>query len=363
MKSRLDCAVVLVGLALLGLVGGGCSNAGGTGSTPPTDGTLSRDDYAQQLAEWLCDDLAACCGATQQSFDRAACVTTKHTAELHRVASEEAHSGRVFDEAMAATCVAKLKETPASCGYERRVRECFQTYDGTREIGEECAGKIQCRGSVRGDTACIAGRCTTRLATGDTCQDSPQDNGRCDVCRPDARCRLTTDGEHQCVARHARAVAGDSCQDGGPLDPAAVLGRCETADGLYCSLDGICAPFLPLGASCTLSFECGPDARCVAGTCAPGMQEGEVCTSPFNDCGPGLYCRWDDGKELIAGHCTVPSAVGEACGESIQCAQDLACPPASGPGQERHCVSAADSLCPTGLALLTRQSHATTAAR
>ena len=361
MKSRIDCAVALACLALLGILGGGCSNAGGAGSTPPTGGTLSRDDYAQQLAEWLCDDLAACCSGAQRSLDRATCVKVKHAAELHRVASEEAHSKRVFDAAVAATCVAKLKETPASCEPERRVTECFQTFDGTREIGEECAGKFECRDSVRGDTACVAGRCVARLATGDSCQDLPQDNGRCDVCRPDARCRPTTDGAHQCVAYHQRGVAGDTCQGGPttPVDPAAVLARCQADDGLYCSLAGVCAPFLPVGASCTLPLECGPgDARCVDGTCTAGLQAGATCTSSFYECGAGFYCLFDEGEELTAGHCTVPAAVGQACGARVPCAPDLVCQPASATGEEGFCVAAADSLCTTGLARLTRQSNA-----
>ncbi len=247
---------------------------------------LAREDYATRLAEWLCDDLAACCSASGRSFGRDACVAVKREAELRRVASEEERSGRVFDEAMAATCVARLAETPPTCGHPRRVAECFRTYDGVREIGEACTAKQQCRGSLRGDVACVEGRCTVRNAIGEECRDLPGDPGRCDVCRPEARCRQAADGRHLCFAyEQPRGRAGDPSVP--PTDPTTsiVVAECRAEDGLRCGSSGVCEPITPLGGACRSSFECEANARCVDGTCVPGLAAGETCRSSFHECG------------------------------------------------------------------------------
>jgi hypothetical protein len=341
-------------LALGLLVAAGCSNAGGTsssGGTPTETTSMSREDYAMALANWLCADLATCCGAKQQSFDRDQCVAVKQKAELHRLASEEAHGVRLFDGRSAATCVATLKETPADCGPERRVLQCFQTYDGVREVGEPCGGKIECRGSVSGDVACVAGRCTERLAAGDVCQDLPDDVGRCDVCRPDARCRAATDGNHYCYGyEHRRGVAGDRCQRDPttqPVDPTKVLvmADCLEQDGLYCSGDGVCTPFVPLGGACSSSL-CEPGARCADGVCAAGLQAGASCGGdPAHQCGAGLYCS-------TARQCTAYAAEGAPCDAPTLCAGDLLC--VSEPDGGRRC--AAEDFCSEGLEHLARQA-------
>jgi hypothetical protein len=360
-------------MTALALVAAACSggSGGGSGTAPPTATTASRDQYAARLAEWLCDDLAACC-AGQQPLDRDECVAAKTAAELRRVASEEAKSGRVFDEAMAATCLARLDETPAACAYPRRVKECFQTYDGVRELGEACESKQQCRGSLSGEVACIAGRCTTRLAAGEACPDLPGDSGRCDVCRPDARCRQGADGSHACYrVEFRRGVAGDPCygEFRPPADPTSVsvVADCAPEDGLYCSSDGVCTPFAPIGGACTQGRQCGPGKRCVAGVCTEGLAAGEVCRSSFNDCGPGLYCRWTDvvctdpgpgsecsGYELLEGVCAVPSGPGEACVRFVDCTEGLRCTTRGEPAGGQ-CIEP-PSACSVGLDRLAREA-------
>ena len=128
--------------ALIVLAAGACSSGGSGSDTPPSQSAaVEREEYARQLAEWLCDDLAACCEGTGEAPDRDACIAVKQQAQLSRVASEEQGSGRAFDPEMAATCVARLAETPATCGAERRVSECFRTYDGQRRAGRELRGE------------------------------------------------------------------------------------------------------------------------------------------------------------------------------------------------------------------------------
>ena len=362
-------------LLALGVSLAACSSSGG--STPTTDApsaTVDREDYAQRLAEWLCDDLAACCESSGESVDRATCVEVKRKAELHRVASEESHGVRAFDGAVAAECVAALGETPAACGSERRVRRCFQTYDGVAGLGDACGGKIQCRGSVSGDVACIEGRCTERLPAGEACADRPDDRGRCDVCRGDARCREATDGNHYCYGyeHRRRGVAGDPCvkdRTVQPPDPTqtVVLADCDLADGLRCSADGVCVAFA-VGDACRSFIDCGAGARCESGACVPGLPAGETCTSRF-DCGGGLYCQWNDvvcverhpvtnvclQEDLVSGVCAVPSREGAACGRHVRCADGLVCPPTN-PSGDGQCVAVNDSLCSFGRDKLARQA-------
>ena len=89
----------VLALLALGMVMAACSGGGSGASAPSTPkAEVSREDYAQRLAEWLCDDLAACCDASGESVDRASCVDVKRKAELHRLASEESHGARGIDD-------------------------------------------------------------------------------------------------------------------------------------------------------------------------------------------------------------------------------------------------------------------------
>lgn len=360
-------------LACLALLGAACSGSGSSGSdgTPPGGSAASREDYAARLAEWLCDELAACCDGSGRTIDRDACIATKRDAELRRVAREEGRSGRGFDETMAGACVARLAETPATCGHPRRVPECFRTYDGLRELGESCTSRIQCRGSLRGDVACIEGVCTERLAAGEACTETIAGVARCDVCRPEARCREAADGGRYCFALDfRRGVAGDPCVDDPilPADPTdvTVVASCKYEDGLYCALDGVCTPLSPLGGACRSALHCTPGARCVDGTCAPGLAAGETCG--FRDCGAGLYCRWTDyrctgpgpvpgtcdGYELFSGVCAAPSGEGEPCGRFVDCAEGLHCTSFS-EANDGVCERPQDA-CTGGLERLQRQA-------
>jgi hypothetical protein len=293
--------------------------------------------------------------------DRAACVEVKREAELHRVASEESHGVRVFDGAVATECIAALDETPASCGYERRVQRCFQTYDGVAALGASCSGKVNCRGMASGDVACIRGRCTKRLPAGQACEDLGDDPGACDVCRADARCRESSDGGRACFAyRRHRGVAGDRCtrpDTTQPLAPGTVIrvADCEAADGLRCSADGLCAPFAALGEACH------------AFVCVPGLPAGASCTSR-RDCGAGLYCQWTEfvcgqrdpetgfclGETLLSGVCAVPSGIGETCNAHVRCDDTLGCS-SSRPDVDGRCF-VPPNACEAGREKLARQA-------
>ncbi|MEW6271671.1 MAG: hypothetical protein AB1689_20500 [Thermodesulfobacteriota bacterium] len=298
-----------------------CSSGGGNDGEPtsPPSGPLAREHYAGRLAEWLCDDLAACCEGTGEPFDRERCVLVKTAAELNRVAKEETSSGRVFDEGMAAACMARLAETPPQCGHPRRVLECFRTYDGVVDLGGACSSKFQCRGYVRDDTACIDGRCTTRLAAGEACA-VPTQLGQCDVCRPKATCRQAADGNHYCFGvDRQRGVAGDPCEIAWPADPTQVttVADCLSEDGLYCSGAGVCTPFVATGGACRFGISCSPEDDCVDGVCTPRAVagEGRRCQR-FRDCAEGLRC--ERAPEDSIGVCVAPPSACTTGLESLE---------------------------------------------
>lgn len=372
-------ALALIALGALAA----CSSGGGGSSTGPgaPSAEVSRDDYAQRLAEWLCDDIAACCDGSGQSVDRATCVDVKRKAELHRLASEESHGGRLFDGAVAAECMAALDETPASCGYERRVQRCFQTYDGTAALGEACTTKFQCRGMASGDVGCVQGRCTERLAAGDRCENLRDGVGICDVCRGDARCRqAASDGNFYCYpyAHQRRGVAGDRCVKDRDVyavppdqlpDQSVVFADCDLNDGLTCGAEGVCVPLGGVGDPCVLGFDCAEGLRCEARTCAPGLAAGETCKD-LRACSAGLYCQWTDitctnrdpvtqhclSAHLNAGVCAAPSGEGEPCGQYVRC-DDATSVCMRAPGEEDgRCVSRTQDSCSSGLQKLARQA-------
>jgi hypothetical protein len=359
-------ATTMLTLLLAACSGGG----GGSGSTSTPSNAVDREQYAERLAGWLCDDLAACCSAGASGFDRAECVAVKTKSELHRLASEESHGVRAFDGAVASECLAALAETPASCGYERRVRRCFQTYDGLADLGAACSGKVACRGSASGDVACVDGVCTARLATGQECP-ALEGTDSCDVCRADARCRLTTDGTRQCIAYERRSAGlGERCFDGAgePYDPADVIAAIECADGLRCSLDGVCAAPVPVGGACVITFDCAAGARCADDVCVVGLGAGEQCKGS-RECASGLYC---DSTETClerdpvtgvcrssrndGGTCAPQGGVGASCDRFDACAGELSCRSSgAASGDAGTCVAPPDA-CTAGLDKLARQA-------
>ncbi|MFN8603761.1 MAG: hypothetical protein U0842_25070 [Candidatus Binatia bacterium] len=370
----------VLALLALGMVMAACSGGGSGASAPSTPkAEVSREDYAQRLAEWLCDDLAACCDASGESVDRASCVDVKRKAELHRLASEESHGARVYDGAVAAECMAALDQEPASCGYERRVQRCFQTYDGIAALGEPCGGKVQCRGMASGDVSCIQGRCAERLPAGAECEMLSGATGGCDVCRGDARCReAASDGKSYCYGyERRRGVAGDKCvkdrdvyafPPGQSPDDSVVFATCSLDDGLTCSPEGVCAPVAGAGEACAFGFYCMKGLRCEAGTCRPGLDAGATCRDS-RACGEGLYCRWTEttcnerdpvtqqclSEHLVSGVCSAPSAEGESCGKFVDCGSGLICARDQG-GENGRCTALPRDYCDGGLQKLARQT-------
>ncbi len=331
----------------------GCSDNTSLTEGPNLGGTLSRHEYASRLAEWICDDLAVCCDASAQSFDHAACVATYTDKQLGRLEGEERAGLRGFDAVAAAECQAALEATPADCsGSRRRARVCFQTYDGLKEVGEQCQRKAECRGSRFGETSCIEGRCAPRGDVGTLCSADG-----CDACSLDTRCRQSEDGESRCYGSSTRQGGlGDSCSAPPPPFPADATTvsidqvNCPAEDGLHCSnVTGRCEPFVALGGTCQI-FGCEPGTFCLGGVCVPAGEVGAECQG-FRRCGEGAYCRYGiarcdvevepgrrcSGFELFDGRCTEYLAEGDVCQRNIECPN----------GPDEDCVD--DTECGDGL--------------
>jgi hypothetical protein len=102
--------------------------------------------------------------------------------------------------------------------------------------------------------ACITGRCSQRLAAGDSCETSS-------ACQSGLAC----DSTKKCVTI-TWGAAGAACDDAAKL---CTNGFCNT--GASGTAAGVCVDYLPVGAACDVAKSteqrCDSFARCVNGSC------------------------------------------------------------------------------------------------
>ena len=309
-----------VAAVLITLLLGGCSDA--DVASPPDEtpvGTVSREDLARDLAEWICDGAATCCDSAGVEFDRDNCLQRMRGRELRRWSSEH---NRDLSEPLAASCSSALQETAPSCGNPRfLLKPCFQMLDGALPLDAECESKFECAGQRAGLVSCIDGRCANRREAGEPCDN-------CSQCL--VHCESRPDGTSRCAARSTATLVevglGENCfalpsEDGSP--PTETF---ECAEGLICDPIGkVCiATGVPPGQPCHPTWGdllCADSGRCVEGVCARDIAIGEPCDR--RGCAEGLYC---DG---IEGRCAPYVEEGGACGHTIsidlECARGLLC--------------------------------------
>lgn len=351
---------VLAGLLAAAVVG--CSGGGGGSDVEGTSGTL--EGITAQLAAWSCADQAACCGQVGESFDTTTCEADTSARLLRRYEMSMREHGRGYDPEAGARCAQAIAGTPPQCSRPRNLIECSALLDGTKELGESCAVKTDCRGQAVGEVNCVAGVCAARKSPGETCSNCDDCNGR-DLCRP-VRDAVTGESSDQdyCFARrqdsffdgfHDRGGAGDTCyrtcrtspnrsgcaesSRSQVHDPATtVLSTCFANDGLQCGPSGFCEPLVPLGDACTSSIQCEGTSNCSdEGVCVPGQREGRVCDLRF-DCAEGLTCGPDR-------RCRPSLGEGEDCGGDFgrqPCGENLVC---ARSGTDFRCMSYARSVC------------------
>lgn len=204
---------------------------------------------------------------------------------------------------------------------------CEHAFHRRARVGDACATSLACASEafcLRGALAAAGGRqqcgtCTLRAPVGGTCRaldDECADGAYCDAVAGTCLA-LSHDGDACEPIRGCPGPEGLACIAGRcarPLDlGAACADRSECASGI-CE-GGLCRAAAELDASCSASWVCVPEARCVGGTCVPLPGDGEGCDA--GRCAPGHAC--------IAGTCRPSRADGESCIASAQCPLGSGC--------------------------------------
>lgn len=324
----------------------GCGDGASTGAAPttPTEGSLRAQSLADELAAWICDGAASCCGDEGMAFDHGRCLEKNRAAELRRW---ERATQRAFSAPMAERCAAQLRSTQPTCGNPRAlVPSCFRVTDGTVDLGGACEHKSQCRGQRAGLVDCRDGVCTAKADVGEACEVP----GGCNQCAGHAFCIGGDDGP-RCQRRIDRPAAGlgERCADDPPGLPTTTADGAPAREMIKCEPDLVCEPFQGVCIRRQLPGEaCDPtwgnilcaEGLCQDGICTRDLQLGEPCDG--RGCAPGLYC--DD----VAGRCAAPASEGETCGHTrtldVECADGLGCFRDQG-SDERRCGTEAAYWC------------------
>jgi hypothetical protein len=315
----------------------GQPDGGGDGGTQPY---TSFEAFEQGATEAWCD-LKARCGQFSDAHQCTSSVWELLAAHgglpMTELALQRAvDDGRVhFDGAAAAACVVQLQAssctgqlpptdgpcTEALVGRVAETQGCFGDFEcgatGYCAMGAECPGTCL-RRKAEGEPASRAeecmpghyvttsGECTRFVPVGGACPSTGGGIGFGERpwCTPDAYCDEATD-----ICRPRGALGAD-------------CGSSSQCTSMLTCTAGKCSPLTPTGGTCEryAPQACQADLQCTAtdhaptGTCEAKGVTGEAC---FQDdqCGTGLLCRdargWEDPP--VAGACSEPLAVGQAC--------------------------------------------------
>jgi hypothetical protein len=238
---------------------------------------VAKNDFAEQYAAAICDELAPCCASAALAYDAAGC--RRHVTEA--LAPKLSDPALVYDPAAAAACVLAAEDGSRSCfeeGAYAYVAACARVLTGTLVEGAACTAASQCAVPLRGGhAACDAGKCVVVKAgyEGDPCAFTCTKVGGGERCwsttasvSPDAPICFTGTGLFCLDGRCAPlARIGDPCTSGGCLD------------GAFCGPDGRCAPRGAVGAACASDDACAIATYCRDQACAELERDGASCTS------------------------------------------------------------------------------------
>lgn len=242
---------------------------GGAAKTP--------DPRARELCQALhalpAERRAACCGgAPGQTL----------VAECARMLSLALASGNVeLDARRTAACLADQHSAFAGCGW---------VGPSAPPLPEVCQGLT-----------------VGKLDSGGRCRSSLE-------CRDGLRCRGL--GPTQAGVCDAPGAPTTACELG--VDPLAVYLIQDSRNHPECAgtcLRRTCITAVAAGEACSYGGQCGPDAHCAAGHCAPGRfaKDGEPCS--VGACAPGSVCH--DGscvpRKKEGGRCTTDEECLGAC--------------------------------------------------
>jgi len=230
-------------------------------------------DLCQALHGLPAERRVACCGGVpgQLLLD-----------ECTRVLSLALASGNVeLDARRTAACLADQQPAFAGCGW---------IGPSPPPLPEVCQGLT-----------------VGKLESGARCRSSLE-------CREGLRCRGL--GPTQAGVCDAPGAPATACDLG--ADPLAVYLIQDSRSHPECAgtcVRRTCVPAVPVGEACTYGTQCGIDAHCAAGRCAPGRfaPDGEACI--VGACEPGSVCH--DGtcvrRKREGGRCTTDEECLGAC--------------------------------------------------
>jgi len=255
-------AGVFVGLTL------SCGTA-----NPPSGGSQNVSTFIDDFAAMLCDLAAQCCAPNGFAAPTDCVAQAKH--QLHGEIDEEVDAGSTFDSQAGEKCMAAYRTLAPSCPAvfpsSTIGNACRSVLVGNQPPGSACAGG--CAPSDRGDVSCLS--YSTRGVDGG----------------------ITESGQICQVV--ATVAPGEACDDYGRL---AFERHCDFTKNSNC-IQGICSTPRALGASCSGSYECVPEATCGAGRCVARVPVGGACTS--SECVASATC--------VSGRCEAGSPWKKMC--------------------------------------------------
>lgn len=297
---------------------------GGMGGEGASQLSQPEDAFYQQLQQVICSATAQCCTAASYPTPSCGAAESYYVSSYYRHYGDPSDGalGEQFDPGAAAACLAAYRQAaPATadlCGgllsgassWPVLWQLCPDLYAGGEyhqtALGAACS--FPSDGSYVGDSRCAQ--------TGDgypVCASWTQTSA------------AGTSSWNGCIDVVPVGQVGDVCgTDVGassyplPAVPTTLRASPKCADGLYCTLAGVCAAPLAFGAACATADHCADGTYCDAwsSTCARLPSTGSACTPTDALCAAGDWCN--------QGVCAAPLGQGASCATGV-CASGLTC--------------------------------------
>ena len=275
---------------------GGTGGGGGYGGGPAAP--VAQADFANQLAQTMCPNVASCCTRNGFTADQAACTTAAVAAAQTELLSPPNPSAVQYDPAAAGACINQVSSHYQQCSSREGTSDaCNHIWIGLRPVGAACQKSIECAAQSGQRAYCTNGQCSLSNP-GDSGQGAPGVEG--DPC------------SSTCTTTANDSVCSSSIGSSGGTPPSTAPKSCETTSGLYCdSTTSVCTRVPALGAPC--NGYCATGGYCENGVCTPQHATGPCPSS--DACSSGSYCRYSS----TPSECIPKKPTGSPCQGSEEC--------------------------------------------